>query len=202
MSRFLKSPNVPFNLLWPRAEEKVRRRLRIFLIFHNSLKSKSEGCVSTQSRVIAEPLCSSSSSCFFIMSFLGITLILAIKKLIWSTAAVFHNVVEALAQKCDGDQCSLYLLGWRLTLINVRRRCINLRTNGALFGGLYFKLCHLLCRRIVLLTVGPSLFLLCDVSGALLYIITYHKWAHGKWQGRHLQRGRHHFINVSSADFY
>lgn len=146
--------------------------------------------------------CSSSSSCFFMMSFLGITLILAVKKLIWSTAAVFHNVAEALAQKCDGDQCSLYLLGWRLTLINVGRRCINLRTIRALFGGLYFKLCHLLCRCIVLLTVGPSLFLLCDVSGALLYIITYHKWAHGKWQGRHLQRGRRHFINVSSADFY
>lgn len=102
-------------------------------------------------------------------------LIRSVKTLIWSTAAIFHNVVEVLAQKCDGDQCSLYLLGCRLTLINVRWRCINLRTIRALFAGLYFKLCHLRRRYIVLVTNGPSLFPLCDMSGALLYIITYHK---------------------------
>lgn len=136
------------------------------------------------------------------MPFLDVMLIRSVKTLIWSTAALFHNVVEALAQKCDGDQCGLYLLGCRLTLINVRRWCINLRTIRALFVGLYFKLCHLCCRYIVLVANGPSLFPLCDMSGTLLYIITYHKWTHGKWQGRHLQRGRHHFINVSSTDFY
>lgn len=119
----------------------------------------------------------------------------SVKSLIWSTAAVFHNVVEALAQKCDGDQCSLYLLGCRLTLINVWRRCINLRTIRALFGGLYFKLCHWRCRYIVLVANGPSLLPLCHLSAALLYIITYHKWTRGKWQGRHLQRRCHHLFH-------
>lgn len=200
MSRFLKSPNVPFNLLWPRAEEKVPDEFAWSSTTHWNQKVRTVFPLRAEWSL---SLCFLLLVFFFFMSFLGITLILAVKKLIWSTAAVFHNAVEALAQQCDGDQCSLYLQGWRLTLINVRRRCINLCTIRALFGGLYFKLCHLLCRYIVLLTIGPSLFLLCDMSGALLYIIiTYHKWAHGKWQGRHLQRGRHHFINVSSADFY
>lgn len=102
-------------------------------------------------------------------------LIRSVKTLIWSTAAIFHNVVEALAQKCDGDQCGLYPLGCRLTLINVWRWCINLLTIRALCVGLYFKLCHLRCRYIVLVANGPSLFPLCDMSGTLLYIITYHK---------------------------
>lgn len=156
-------------LLWLKAEGKLNwtptdtfPKLRTS---HNSLKSWNNN-VSTHSWVITE---------FFIsMSFLGVMLIRSVKALIWSTAAVFHNVVEALAQKCDGDQCSLYLLGCRLTLINVRRWCINLRTIRALFGGLYFKLCHLRCRYIVPVMNGLSLFPLCNMSAALLYIITYH----------------------------
>lgn len=132
--------------------------------------------VSTQIQVLTEMLVKS----FISKSFLGVMVVCGLKTLIWAAAVVFHNMVEALAQKCDVDQCSFYLLGCRLTLINVLWWRINLSTIRALFGGLYFKLFHLLCTRyIVLVANGRSLFALCDMSGTLLYITTYHKRTHG-----------------------
>lgn len=75
-------------------------------------------------------------------------------------AAAFCDVLKWLAgERPRTITASLYLLGCKLTLINVQACCINLCAIKALFWGLYYSVVPLTLRNIHHATISCPLFL-------------------------------------------